>query len=178
MTFAGACGDTEQEMASVLRFPAEQEQLHAAFSNLNEQISLAIDTTATRSTSPIAFGGSRAFASTHDSSNCLRTRYGADLEQMDFVRQPELACQKINQWVEDQTAGKITNLISPEALNELTSLLLVNAVYFKGDWTEKFDEADTKEAPFHLGLLNKVKVQMMHQQADFSYAKVGWHSGS
>jgi serine protease inhibitor len=38
MTFAGACGDTEQEMARVLRFPDEQEQLHTAFSDLNRQL--------------------------------------------------------------------------------------------------------------------------------------------
>ena len=107
------------------------------------------------------------------SSIFLRTRYGADLEQLDFNKQPELACRKINQWVEDQTAGKITNLISPDALNEFTRLLLVNAIYFKGDWTEKFDEAATKEDSFHQGLLSEIKVQMMHQQANFSYAKVG-----
>jgi serpin B len=58
-------------------------------------------------------------------------------------------------------------------LSELTRLLLTNAIYFKGDWTRKFDEAATKRATFHLGLFNKVQVQMMHQQAEFAYAKVG-----
>lgn len=172
MTFAGACGDTEQEMANVLRFPIEQERLHAAFSNLNQQMLTGSKHGYTINVANRIWG-QKGFRISAQFLELLRTRYGADLEQMDLVRQPELACQKINQWVEDQTAGKITNLISPEALNELTSLLLVNAVYFKGDWTKDFDEADTKEASFHLGLLNKTNVQMMYQQADFSYAKVG-----
>jgi serpin B len=172
MTFAGACGDTEQEMARVLRFPVEQEQLHTAFSNLNRQL-LTESTLGYTINVANRLWGQQGFRINPRFLELLRARYGGELEQMDFVRQPELACQKINQWVEDQTAGKIRNLISPEALNEFTHLLLVNAVYFKGDWTEKFDEAGTKEAPFHLGILKKVKVRMMHQQADFSYAEVG-----
>lgn len=171
MTFAGACGDTKQEMASVLRFPAEQDDVHPAFAKLNELIfgdahpSYKINV-ANR------LWGHKGFRINSRFLELLRSNYGADLEQLDFNGQPELACRKINQWVEDQTAGKITKLISPDALNEAVQLLLVNAVYFKGEWTEKFDEADTKEAPFHLGLLNKVKVQMMHQQDSFSYAEV------
>jgi serpin B len=51
-------------------------------------------------------------------------------------------------------------------------LLLTNAIYFKGDWTRKFDEAATKEESFHLDRIDKVKVKMMRQQADLSYAKV------
>ena len=172
MTFAGACGDTEQKMASVLRFPADQEQVHAAFSNLNQQILTGSKHGYTINVANRLWG-QQGFRIAKQFLDILRTRYGADLEQMDFAKQPEQASQKINGWVEDQTAGKITNLISPEALSELTSLLLVNAVYFKGDWTEKFDEGSTEEAPFHLGILNKNKVQMMHQQADFSYTKVG-----
>lgn len=171
MTFAGFCGSTEQEMASVLRLPGEQEQLHAAFSDLNQQI-LAGSKHGYNFHVANRLWGQKGYRFGARFLELLRVRYGADLEQMDFNEQPELACRKINQWVEDQTAGRITNLISPAELSEFTRLLLVNAAYFKGGLTEKFEEADTKEASFHLGLLNKAKVQMMHQQTDFSYAKV------
>ncbi len=171
MAYAGACRHTEHEMADVLRFPAEQDDLHPVFAKLNETI---FGGQKPDYTIKIAnrLWGKQGYRFGTKYLELLRTSYGASLEQLDFSEQPEIACQKINQWVEEQTAGKITNLIVPEALNKLTLLLLVNAVYFKGDWSEKFDEAATKEDSFHLGLLNKVEVQMMHQQASFSYAEV------
>jgi serpin B len=170
MTFAGTRGSTEQEMADVLRFPAEQDDLHSVFARLNATI---FGGKKPDYTIKIAnrLCGQQGYQLRAEFLKLLRTSYGADFEQLDFGGQPEIASQKINQWVEEQTAGKITNLIVPEALSELTRLLLVNAVYFKGNWSEKFDEAATKEDFFRLGLLNKVKVQMMHQQASFSYAE-------
>lgn len=171
MTFAGACGDTKHEMASVLRFPAGQDDLHAVFARLNDSI-LGVQDRGYKLNVANRLWGQKGFRLGAEFLQLLRRYYRADVEQMDFGGQPELACRKINQWVEDQTAGKITNLISPDALNGLTRLLLVNAVYFKGDWTAKFDRANTKEGAFHLGFFDKAKVRMMHQQADFLYAKV------
>jgi serpin B len=171
MTFAGAFRRTEQEMSNVLRFPAEQDDLHPVFAKLNETIFGDPHPDYTINVANKLWGQKgRKFEARF--LELLRTCYDTDLEQLDFGGQPEAACQRINQWVEEQTAGKITNLISAEALNEFTDLLLVNAVYFKGDWTEQFDETATKEASFPLGLLKKVELQMMHQQADFSYAEV------
>ncbi len=172
MTFAGARGRTEQEMVSVLRFDAEQDRLHVAFSKLNEQI-FAGKNSGYKITAANRLWGQQGYQVWPEFLELLRTRYGADLEQLDFGGQPESACQKINQWVQDQTAGKITNLISPEALDEVIRLLLTNAIYFKGDWTKSFDEAATREESFHLDSLKEMKVQMMHQQAGFAYGRVG-----
>ena len=172
MTFAGACGETEQEMASVLRFPTEQNDLHTVFAQLSKAI-FGGKSHGYKIKLANRLWGQRGYQLRPEFLELLRREYGADLEQLDFGDQPESASQKINQWVEEQTAGKIRNLISPEALGELTRLLLTNAIYFKGDWTRKFDKADTKRAAFHRGLFNKIKVQMMHQQAEFAYAKVG-----
>lgn len=49
--------------------------------------------------------------------------------------------------------GKIPNLLSEGSVDSTTKLVLVNAIYFKGNWAEKFQEADTTDAPFRL---NKV----------------------
>lgn len=172
MTFAGARGQTEQEMANVLRFAGGQDALHVAFSKLNEQI-FAGENSGYKIRASNRLWGQQGYQVGPEFLELLRTRYGANLEQLDFGGQPELACQKINQWVRDQTAGKITNLISPDALNEVIRLLLTNAIYFKGDWTRKFDKAATKGDSFHLGSLKKVEVQMMRQQADLAYGRVG-----
>lgn len=49
--------------------------------------------------------------------------------------------------------GKIPNLLSEGSVDSTTKLVLVNAIYFKANWAEKFQEADTTDAPFQL---NKV----------------------
>lgn len=170
MTYAGACGRTEQEMAKVLRFAMEQDKLHSVFARLNESI-LGVQTNGYEINIANRLWGHKDFRIGKQFVELLRTRYDADIEQVDFNGPLELACRKINQWIEDQTAGRITDLISPKALEGAIHILLVNAVYFKGDWKEKFDEAVTNEDSFHLEPFNEVKVQMMHQQADFSYAE-------
>ena len=73
------------------------------------------------------------------------------------------ATDLINQWVSDNTAQKITKLIPFGVLTALTRLVLVNAIYFKGDWQKKFDVADTKEENFHVSSSETVRVQMMHK---------------
>ncbi|NXU43262.1 SPB8 protein, partial [Drymodes brunneopygia] len=60
--------------------------------------------------------------------------YHAGLEQLDFIHACEDARNQINGWVEERTEGKIQNLLAEGILNSLTRLVLVNAIYFKGNW--------------------------------------------
>jgi len=64
--------------------------------------------------------------------------------------QSEEARVAINTWVEEQTKNKIQDLIAKGSITGLTKLVLVNAIYFKGDWDIKFDKAKTKKREFHV----------------------------
>ena len=55
------------------------------------------------------------------------------------------AAKEINEWVEKQTMNKIKDLVKPESLNALTTLVLVNAIYFKADWAKKFNKRLTNK---------------------------------
>ena len=74
----------------------------------------------------------------------------------------------MNQWGSDHTEGMIKEAIKEEEFNEDAMSYLLNALYFKGEWTHKFDATQTQRHQFDEG---KKEVQMMHQQSEFSYAK-------
>jgi serpin B len=97
--------------------------------------------------------------------------YGVTITPVDYKGNKEAACQTINQWVEEQTQRKITDLIRPEALNSQTRLMLVNAIYFKGRWSSQFQPGATSEEVFHVTPRQDAKCQMMFQQKTFEYAE-------
>ncbi|NWW88346.1 SPB6 protein, partial [Rhynochetos jubatus] len=76
--------------------------------------------------------------------------YQAGLEQVDFVHAWEDARKQINGWVEERTEGKIQNLLAEGIVDSLTRLVLVNAIYFKGNWEKQFEKEGTTEMPFHI----------------------------
>jgi len=76
----------------------------------------------------------------------------------------------INSWVADNTSKMIRDIIPPGAVNSQTRLVLVNAIYFKGDWANKFDKADTKTEDFFVSPTETIKVELMHKhKAKFNY---------
>ena len=65
-------------------------------------------------------------------------------------RAAEQARQTINAWVAKQTNGKIKDLIGPGVLDAMTRLVLTNAIYFKGNWATQFKKDQTRDQPFTL----------------------------
>ncbi|NWS23370.1 ILEUA inhibitor, partial [Pachyramphus minor] len=76
--------------------------------------------------------------------------YHAGLEPTDFMHAWEDSRKQINGWVEEKTEGKIQNLLAEGILDSLTRLVLVNAIYFKGNWEKQFDKERTRERPFQI----------------------------
>ena len=72
-----------------------------------------------------------------------------------------------NEWVEEQTNKKIQDLISPGSISALTKLVLVNAIYFKGDWHVKFDKDKTKKGDFHVSKTKTVQADMMFNNKEY-----------
>ncbi|XP_041514809.1 serpin I2 [Microtus oregoni] len=86
------------------------------------------------------------------------------------------ACaETISTWVESKTDGKIKNMFSENDFGPLTRLVLVNAIYFKGDWQQKFRKEDTEMTDFHKKDGSTVKVPMMKA---LLRAKYGYFSES
>ncbi|KAM5166300.1 serpin B6-like isoform 2-T2 [Callospermophilus lateralis] len=93
--------------------------------------------------------------------------YQAEMEELDFLNATEESRKHINTWVAKETEDKITELLSPGSLNANTNLVLVNAIYFKGNWDKKFDKKLTKERPFKVSKNEEKPVQMMFKKSTF-----------
>uniref|UniRef100_A0A670IA09 Serpin family B member 1 n=1 Tax=Podarcis muralis TaxID=64176 RepID=A0A670IA09_PODMU len=86
--------------------------------------------------------------------------YRAELATVDFQYNSDNTRKQINQWVKDQTEGKICDLLPEHSIDKRTKLVLVNAIYFRADWAEKFQDKFTMEMPFRLNMEKKM-VNMM-----------------
>ena len=91
----------------------------------------------------------------------LKSSYSASGETADFRSSAERARAAVNAWTEKQTGGRITGVLEPGSVTQLTRLALVNAVYFKGKWKKYFRKEDTAEQEFSMAGGEKVKAQMM-----------------
>ncbi|XP_023934463.2 antichymotrypsin-2 isoform X2 [Bicyclus anynana] len=96
--------------------------------------------------------------------------FDAGLEKVNFD-DGAAAANTINQWVESKTNKKIKELISSDCLNQDTRLVLVNALYFKGQWSNQFDPNNTIEQPFHINEDTTVDVPMMYREGDYWYGE-------
>jgi serpin B len=89
---------------------------------------------------------------------------------LDFVNEAEKSRVTINTWVEDQTNGKIKDLLQKDHINAMTRLILTNAIYFKGNWLKQFDKGNTVDRDFRVNTEKTVKVPMMNMMGEkFNY---------
>jgi serpin B len=176
MTYAGARGETEQQMAQTLHFTLPQEQLHPAFNMLDLNLRPLEQKPASQDEQPFQLNianslwGQQGFDFLPQFLDTLAENYGAGMYRVDYG-QPDVARQRINRWVEEQTREKIKDLIAEGVLNPLTRLVLVNAIYFKGAWVYPFDKESTREGSFTLLDGSRVEVPMMFLAKDLLYMR-------
>jgi serpin B len=99
----------------------------------------------------------------------LAENYGDGLRTVDFVQAPEESRTIINNWVSEQTEGRIEDLIPQGILSAVTRLVLTNAIYFNAAWQYPFSEDMTEDGPFYLLDGGEVMVPMMRQTESFGY---------
>lgn len=98
------------------------------------------------------------------------TYYSASVQQVDFVREPSNAVDTINNWVSSSTQGMIKTLFKLSDVDPTWRLVLVNAIYFHGNWEKAFNAANTKLETFTKLDGTKVKAPLMSLQNNlFAY---------
>lgn len=175
MTWAGASGTTELAMADALNFYLSQDDLHAAFNNLDLLLESrgegaeGMDGEGFRLNVVNAIWGQEDFTFADAFLDKLAENYGAGLRILDFINETESSRQTINEWVEEQTEDRIKDLLPEGSIDSMTRLVLTNAIYFNAAWANQFEESAIHDGDFNLADGTTVNVPMMNQTESFQY---------
>ena len=170
MLFAGARGETKQQIEKLLELP-DIEAVNDIHNQVSEMLGI-FNNPADNYTMVLAarlFGRNR-----HNYlPQFLRLTsqlYGAPVLPLDIQGNPESARLVINHWVESVTRGHLVHLLPPGSVTVNSALLLVNAVYFQGDWDHPFHHLDTRQESFHVTSDKIINMDIMRQKNHFRYA--------
>lgn len=160
MLYGGAEGATEEAMArwlggeSVEELDGSYERILDSLGELSGDVELAI-------ANSIWSDGEGSLSLEFVASR--QRHYQAQLQEVDF-REPSQALAQIHRWVSQQTQGRIAEVLSTQDLDETTVAVVLNALYFAGDWTSPFPSENTEMRSFTRRDESQVYVPMMWQQ--------------
>ena len=169
MTYAGARGKTEKQVAKTMHFSLSQDKLHPAFSNLQDKLNEVQKKGRVQLHVANSLWPHNKYPFKEKFLSLAKINYKTEITAVDYVRHTEKARKTINTWVEDKTMDKIREPIPPGLLDKDTRLVLSNAIYFKGNWWRQFDKKDTRDRLFKLSPDKTVKTPMMSQTGHFGY---------
>jgi serpin B len=164
MTATGAKGTTRAEMVKVLHLPADEQKAAASgdlgqfYAHPRMDFELAVAN---------SLWGQKGFPWRAEFLELQKTRFGAVFNEADFATNPDGERQRINHWVEEKTRDRIKDLLPNGSITSQHRMVLANAIYFKGQWQEKFDPKDTRSQPFTLADGTQAPVPMMHREGGF-----------
>ncbi|XP_015668246.1 serpin B6 [Protobothrops mucrosquamatus] len=165
MVSLGARGNTEAQMSKVVSVSKDGE-VHQRFEKLISEINKPSANYSLSLANRLFGETSYDFLASFIEST--QKFYHAGLEKLNFKQASEDSRRHINAWVEEKTSGKIQNLLAPGIINSLTKLVLVNAIYFKGNWANKFNKDHTQEN----GKNETKTVQMMFKKETYNLTHI------
>lgn len=168
MTWAGARGSTAAQLGELLGLPADSAGVHEAARLLREATQLEAEGATVLAASRLWADGSLPIEAPYLA--LTESAYGAPLASVDFLGAPDAARGEINAWVGEHTQGHVQGLLPEGSVTDQTRLVLTDAVWFKGSWTEPFDPKATQDAPFTLASGEAVQVPTMRRTGRVAHA--------
>ncbi|KAM9762208.1 antithrombin-III [Menidia menidia] len=172
MTKLGACNQTLEQIMKVFEFDTIKEktsdQVHFFFAKLNCRLYRKKDET-TELISANRLFGDKSLSYNETYQNISETVYGAKLLPLNFKDNPEKARVTINNWISNKTENRIQDTLPSGAVDSNTVLVLVNTIYFKGQWRNKFDKDLVFSSDFFVSESRTCTVDMMYQETKFRY---------
>ncbi|KFQ36649.1 Serpin B10 [Mesitornis unicolor] len=171
--YLGAKGNTADEMAKVKI--GKTDNVHPGFKALNFEINKPTKNYLLKSVNQLYGEKTLPFTvslALQEYLQLAKKYYNAEPQPVDFVGAADEIRREINSKVEHQTEGKIQNLLPPGSTDSLTRLVLINALYFKGNWATKFKTEATRQRPFRINTHTTKPVPMMHVSDKFNWTYV------
>lgn len=165
MTLNGADGSTFEAMRSTLRFGGlPQEEINAAYRGLLDLLA-DLDPRVTFQVANAVWHTDR-LTPLPSFVEAVRKSFDAQVEPIDFLEPG--APSVINRWVRQRTRDRIEEIVPDPLMNPADVVMyLLNAIYFNGDWTDRFDRAETRSGDFHLADGSTAPVEYMHRTGGF-----------
>ncbi len=160
MVYEGANGDTAKEMQSVFYFPQDKNVIRKEYQAILDELNKTNKQYELNSAN--ALWVNREYQFSKDYFNIIDEYYNGKVANLDFSNSLDNSVNTINKWIEDHTNNKINNSISSSDINSSTSLVLTNAIYFKGNWDKQFNKSNTQKDDFRISKDEVEKVDMMH----------------
>ncbi|TSK53761.1 Antithrombin-III [Bagarius yarrelli] len=172
MTKLGACNSTLEQLMQVFEFDTIKEktsdQVHFFFAKLNCRLYRKTHNSVELVSANRLFG-EKTYEFNENYQNISETVYGAKLLPLNFKEKPELSRQTINKWISEKTNHRINNTLPEGSIDENSILVLVNTIYFKGQWKHKFNRHNSMESKFHVSNTHSCPVQLMYQENTYNY---------
>lgn len=163
IAYEGAKGETADEMQQFFGFSIDKQERKNNFQSMLKSFKdpgiLGLSTPEYELQMANALWIANHFEPKQDYVETAKTYYESKVAKVDFVTNQGV--NTINEWVKTQTQNKIEKLFEENSTDELTALIITNAIYFKGEWIHKFTPEFTHQADFHINENETVKVQMM-----------------
>ncbi|MFP4621288.1 MAG: serpin family protein [Bacteroidales bacterium] len=168
MTYTGAKGDTQKEMQQVFGFSEDKKAQAKDYHLLNKHLD-TLNEERVQLNVANSLWCQQDFDFLDEFLNINKKYYQAGLERVDFRNNHPEARKKINQWVEQETNNKISDLITEDMLDPSVRLVLANAIYFKGMWEYPFDKSKNRSEVFYISDKRKKHIPFMHRSVSVEY---------
>lgn len=181
MTYAGAAGETAEEMKNAFHFGSD---IHNSNSALMTSITGCPDEAGEILIANSIWPG-RGYKLSESFLKTLRSSYQSEITTQDYEKSPESSRMNINRWVEGKTRERIKDLLGPGTITNATRLVLVNAIYFRAPWMKEFFKAATADGlfksrgeEFKVPMMSKVETVSYYESGDFRAVKLLYKTGA
>lgn len=167
MTYAGTNGETQNQISKVFHFGGNNKKFHTQLGGIAHQLTTKADSVDLKMVNTLWAENSYPFKNSYN--KLVSKTYGASVQKLDFIGKPEESRGVINDFVLRLTNNRIADLLPAGSVDNLTRLVLTNAVFFKAQWKTKFQKDRTGDGNFYLTPENPIKCKMMGMKRKVNY---------
>lgn len=172
MVYSGANGTTKDQIATTMGFDGNIKTHLKNFKILNQEFT-------SLGSIELLRANSIWLENTYNPKRCFlknnKKSFGASIYKTDFINSASQSRLEINKWVENKTKTRIKNLLPDGSINASTRMVLVNSIYFYGEWEKSFDPKMTVNEPFYTPA-KEVSTKFLHAKEEFLYNKTDDYS--